>query len=363
MSAYILLGCLIGVRQGASQRRRVSHSGRKAIQRWLLWLVPWALVTACAPEVAKAPPEDVTLQLKWIHQAQFAGFYLAEANGHYARENLRVHFLEGGRHVDLAEPVIAGRAQFAVAAPEDVIVNRSQGQPLTAIAAIYRRSAVAFVSKADSGITRPAHFRGKTIAAAGTSGSVRDFEWQYYAMMRRLRIDESSAKLVLYDPEYAAFLDGDVDVTAAYLTSGVLRLQGMNLRLNLIRPGDYGVHAYSDTLITLEQTIETRPELVTRFLRASLDGWRDAIGSSASAVDAALRFARFADRRFQTDMMEALYPLVHTGELPIGWMRAEDWTAMNRNLRDQGLPSAESDCAGCFTLEFLERIYGTGGAR
>ncbi len=330
---------------------------------WFLCLVPWAFVTACAPEVAKAPPEDVTLQLKWIHQAQFAGFYLAEANGHYARENLRVHFLEGGGDVDLVQPVIAGRAQFAVVAPEDVILKRSQGHPVRAIAAVYRLSAVVFVSKADSGITRPAHFRGKTIAAAGTSGSVRDFEWQYYAMMRRLRIDESSAKLVPYDPEYTAFLNGDVDVTAAYLTSGVLRLKRKNLRLNLIRPADYGVRSYSDTLITLEQTIETQSDLVTRFLRASLKGWRDAIGSPGSAVDATLPFARFADRSFQADMMEALYPLVHTGEHPIGWMRPEDWTAMNRNLRDQGLPSAESDCTGCFTLEFLERIYGTGGAR
>ena len=139
----------------------------------LLWI---AGLSACAPRESKKTLDEVTVQLKWVHQAQFAGFYWAQEKGYYAQENLKVRFREGGQGIDSAQPVISGEADFGVITPEDVLIKRSQGAPLTAIAAIYRRSAVVFVALADSGIIRPSDFLGKTVAAAGIGGSIRDFD-------------------------------------------------------------------------------------------------------------------------------------------------------------------------------------------
>jgi NitT/TauT family transport system substrate-binding protein len=322
-------------------------------------LLFFAVLISCSKQAEKTPPDELTVQLKWFHQAQFAGFYVARDNGYYTGENLKVRFLEGGPGVDAAQSVVSGLADFAVVAPEDVLIKRSQGDPVTAIAAIYRRSAVVFVSMADSGITRPFDFMGKRVAVAGPAGAIRDSEFQFYALMRKLKLDISGMELVPYDPEYADFFKGKVDVTPAYLTGGVIRMRQQGAKLNLVWPGDYGVRFYSDTLMTSGQMIAQKAAVVTRFLRATLKGWREAIGDPEAAVTVTLKYVRSPDADLQKAMMEALLPLVHTGEDHIGWMKAEDWNEMHQVLLDEGILAAPmQDLSKAYTMRFLEEVYG-----
>ena len=62
------------------------------------------------------------MQLKWVHQAQFAGFYMAQEKGYYAQENIKVTFLEGGQGIDIAQRVVSGQADFGVLTPEFILV-------------------------------------------------------------------------------------------------------------------------------------------------------------------------------------------------------------------------------------------------
>ena len=330
--------------------------------RGLLCLILWAiciLPTGCGEPPAPPPSTAVTVQLKWVHQAQFAGFYVARENGYYRREDLDVRFIEGGQGVDSAQPLIDGRADFAVLAPEDILIGRGQGKPLVAIAAIYRRSAVVFVSRAESGIVRPADFPGKIIAAKGKAGAVRDFELQLYALMHRQGIDIRSLQVTPYDPKYTGLINGGVDITPAYLTGGVIKLRQKGLKLNIIWPGDYGIHFYSDTLVTTESMVKQHPRRVSRFLRATLQGWQDAVGDPPAAVQTTLKYVRVKDERLQIDMMDALLPLVNTGEDRIGWMKAEDWVQMHRIMNEQGiLPGPLVDLDRVHTMRFLLEIYG-----
>ncbi|MBI9075760.1 MAG: ABC transporter substrate-binding protein [Desulfatibacillum sp.] len=110
-----------------------------------IFLAALALV-GCGKTEEKPAPDKVAVQLKWVHQAQFAGFYVAKERGFYADENLEVTFLEGGGGIDIAQSVVSGNALFGVMAPEDLLIKRAQGEPLKALAAIYRRSAVVYVS-------------------------------------------------------------------------------------------------------------------------------------------------------------------------------------------------------------------------
>jgi NitT/TauT family transport system substrate-binding protein len=320
------------------------------------------LAVACQPHSEQRPLDKVTVQLKWVHQAQFAGLYVAREKGYYAREDLEVNFLEGGQGIDNVDAVISGRAQFAVTTPEDVLISRSRGVPLQAIAAIYRRSAVVFLALAGSGITRPYDFLGKTVASGGEGGALRDFEFQFLALVKKLGLDLSKIRVVPNDPKYTAFIKGDVDVTAAFSTGGLIRLRQQGLKLNLIWPSDYGIHFYSDTLVATDETIKERPALVARFLRATLKGWRDAIGNSDEAVATTLKYARVKDPHFQTAMMEGLLPLVHTGEDHIGWMKPAVWRGMYHVLLEQKILNAPLEVDQAYTMRFLEEIYG-GGAK
>lgn len=329
--------------------------------RFIILIMIAMIFPACSsPEKDVPPPDHVVLQLKWIHQAQFAGFYVAEEKGYYRNENIAVQFLEGGAGIDSASALIANKAQFAVLSPEDVLIKRSENYPLTAIGVIYRRSAVVFVSYADSGIARPSDFKGKTIATLGTGGAVRDFELQFKAMMKHLDIDMATLSLVPYDPEYKGFTDGSVDVASSYLTGGVICLEKKGRALNLIWPGDYGVNFYSDTIVTTREMIEQKPDLVLRFLRATLNGWQDAVGDPENAVNITMKYAEAKDLSLQTAMMDAMLPLVNTGEDKVGWMKADEWHGMNNLLLNQNIIPATLPGGGdYYTMTFLNKIYGT----
>jgi len=330
----------------------------RTITRIFLILMLVIAVIACKSQQAKRPPDEVTLQLKWVHQAQFAGFYMAQEKGYYAKENIKVIFLEGGQGIDIAQRVVSGQADFGVLAPEFIFIKRSQGAPLTAIAAVYRRSAVVFVAMADSGIVRPSDFIGKTVATGDPGGSQKDFELQFYAMLKRLGLDVSKVKIVPYDPAYTAFYNGELEVTPCYSTGGLIKMRQKGLKLNLIWPNDYGIHFYSDTLTTADRLISEKPDLVTRFLRATLKGWQDAIEDYRQAVTVTLKYAQIKDPELQTAMMEAMLPLAHTGEDRIGWMKPERWEGMYEIMLEQRLLAKPFDVNQAYSLRFLKEIYG-----
>lgn len=315
-----------------------------------------AILMIFVVRIRSGSAESVTVQLKWTHQAQFAGFYVALDKGYYGEENLDVRLLPGGKDINIAQAIAGGQADFGVLAAEDILINRSKGLPLKAIATIYRHNAVVFLSKADSGITRPQHFLGKTIAVASQGGAT-EFQIQLVAMMKNLELDISQMHLVPYDPEYEGFYNGSVDITAAYLTGGLITIRKKGISPNLIWPGDYRVQFYSDTIATTDRMIEDQPERVDRFLRATLRGWREAIGNPTAAVDIILKHALIKDRDLQSAMFDAMMPLVHTGEDCIGWMQADIWLEMHRMLVEQGviqIPIAAVDSV--FTLQFLEHL-------
>ena len=324
-------------------------------------MVMFAGLFACSRQEAPKSLAAAAVQLKWVHQAQFAGLYVAQEKGYFAEEGLKIGFLEGGQGIDSAQALISGQADFAVITPEDILIRRSQGAAIVAIAAVYRRSAVVYLSVPGTGIVRPSDFSGKTAAIAGHGGAVRDMEFQFHALMKKLGVSLDTIRCLPYDPDYTGFIQGDVDITAAFLTAGVVKLRMKGYLPNIIWPGDYGIHFYSDTLATTETMITRHPDRVTGFLRAALRGWREAVGDPESAVAVTLKYARIPDPRLQTAMMDAQIPLVHTGSGPIGWMEPDIWQGIHQILMEQGLIAASVNVRNAYSMHFLETIY-EGGA-
>ena len=312
-----------------------------------------ALLAACAPEEVEKPPDQISVHLSWVHQAGFAGLYMAQERGYYAEENIEATFIEGGPGIDPVERVVAGQVEFGLDRAEKILVRSSRGEPVVAIATIYRHNPLAFVVMADSGIERPVDFLGRTAAIRGGNG-----ELPFQAMMTKLGLDTNQVEIVPYSYDYTPFYNGEVDITVAYLNGGLIRMRQKGYQVNLIWPSDYGVHLYGQTLFTTNQLIVENPDLVTRFLRATLRGWREAVEEPEAAAEITLKYAKEADAELQTRMMEASVPLIHTGEDQIGWMRAEVWQGMHDILLEQGLLDGPVDLDGVYTMEFLQKIYG-----
>jgi len=297
------------------------------------------------------PPTPITVQLAWTHQAQFAGLYAADQKGYYAEEGLAPTFLESGATIDKFAPLLAGQAQFGLASADELILARAAGQPVRAIATIYRRSPIVFISLVEKGLTRPQDFVGKTIRVSdNVIPSLR-------AMMAWVGVTPDQYSEVKLSSDMARFGSGDVPVWGVYINSITVEILRAGYKINVVYPDDFGVHFYADTLFTTDDTIATNPKLVQRFLRATLKGWTYAVEHPDEVPALVLPYAPSADAELEYDRMLATLPLVNTGEDNIGWMKPEVWAAMEATLRQQGVVTAPLDVTQVYTLQFLQEIY------
>lgn len=319
----------------------------------VLFLLVGALlgVSACASATPTRALTPVTVQLKYLHQAQFAGFYAADQNGYYAAEGSKVNFIEGGPTVDLKKAVLDGTAQFGLTAPEVMIAARAQGESLRAIAVIFRRNPAVFMTLANSGITRPQDFVGKTIQYNATMGLILN------AILARAGISSSVYTEVNVGSDLGPFYSGQVQVWNAFLTNEVLTAQSAGYKVNIIYPDDYGIHFYSDTLYAKDDYIAANPDLVLRFLRATLKGWTYAVENPVQIAPMVAKYNPNANLAHETAQMTAGLPLINTGEDHIGWMKPEIWSGMEKTLREQKVLTKPVDVTQVYTLQFLQEIY------
>jgi NitT/TauT family transport system substrate-binding protein len=296
------------------------------------------MLSACTSEQPQIKKDTITLQLKWLHQAQFAGFYVAQEKGYYKEENLDVILLEGGKDINPCERLCTGKADFAVVSAESVFTKHTENNNVKAVAVIFQRSPVVFASKVKSHIIRPRNFAGKTIAVSDVEGGgFVEALIQFNALMKKTGLKPNDYRTVPYDPLYQDFLADKVDITPTYITSGAIKLRSMGIKLNLLWPGDYGIPFYSDTLVTTKRFLREKPDIALRFFRASMKGWKDVVEHVDEAIEITLKYTDNKERGFQRDMIETQMPFVHTGEHPIGWMEAEVWQSMYAILVDQGI--------------------------
>ena len=311
------------------------------------------LVGGCAGE--EKPPDQATVQLKWIHQAQFAGMYAADQKGFYAEENIKVTLKPGGSDMPPSKVIadlITGEASFAIIGGEQLLAARSQGKPVVAIAVVFQKNPYVYVSLKDSGIEHPQDFVGKTVMV-GTDGMV-----QHEALLGKLGIDPDAIEIITqYQRDATPLATGQIDVHQAYRTGTGLAIEEAGLELNFIWMDDYGIHLYADTIVATEELIQQNPELVERFLRATLKGYRYTIENPDEAVDLTLQYDATLGRERQARMVEAQAPLIHTGKVEIGWMEDSIWQGMHQMLLEGDAIEQPLNVAEAYTMEFLEKIY------
>ncbi len=308
-------------------------------------------LSACGPQEIKEPPDQVSVRLKWLHGVQFAGMYIADQKGFYTDENIEVTLNPGGLEHDESELVASGQDDFGIVGATHAIVGRDKDLPIVTVAVIYRISPTVYFALQESGIERPHDFIGKRVAASST-------HFLLPAIMGKLGLGMDQIEIVSPDYGMEALFAGKVDVWAGYLTDQVITAREQGYELNLIYPDHYGVHVYGDVIITNETLVEENPDLVERFLRATLRGWRYAIENPEEAVAATLKYDENLDEAYERASMEAQIPLIHTGEDQIGWMRDEVWQGMHQMLLEYGSLDAPVDLDKLYTMEFLHAIYG-----
>lgn len=308
-------------------------------------------LSACSPASPPAALTPVTVQLLWTHINTFGGYYAADQKGYYAAEGLAVTFREGGPKVDYLAPVLDGTAQFGDGGSDELILARAEGKPLRAVATIYQRSPVVFFTLARSRITKPQDFRGRKIRVApGLAPAL-------HAMMAHVGIGRDQYTEVVTPSDLALFASGAPPVWSAYLNAFVTEAELAGFEINRIYPDNYGVHFYGDSLFTRDDFIAANPDLVRRFVRATLKGWTYIIENPTEIGALMRKYKPDADPARELAGLTASIPLINTGEDAIGWMTHDGWLGMERILRKQGVLNKPLDITQLYTLRFLREIY------
>lgn len=296
---------------------------------------------------------EVSLRLKWHHQSQFAGFYYADKAGYYKQAGLKVNINPGGLDYPTISMVARGEDDFGVSSPDQLLLAREKGIPVVALAVIYQQTPAVIMSLRESNITKLSDLLGKKIGIKYG----KDDELIYRAELRAANIDAKKIVEIPVKYDLALLLNKNIDAILAYSTAEVQEVLALGKEVNLIYPADYGINFYSDTLFTTEKMIKERPQLVRKFVQASLKGWRAVLNDQQKAVDYSFIYMMYNEtmpREVETAKFVASLPLIKVGNLPVGAMQKSTWEAMQKQLLRFGFMRHAIDVNQVFTTRFLK---------
>lgn len=293
--------------------------------------------------------EKVTLRLKWVHQAQFAGFYAAKELGYYYKAGLDVDIQPGGPDFPSVQMVASGSEQFGVTGADQILLSREKGVPVVAVAAIYRKTPFVLFSLKELGIRRMEDLKGKTVGVKLGGNE----ELTYRAMVKAAGVDPKSIKEVPVKYDLTPLLTGQVDVWPGYIINEVLAVKEQGKDVNIISPTDYGINLYADTLFTTEKMIREKPQVVKAFVQASMEGWRYAVEHPEEAAAFGLKYSNQLNKQHEEAMMKASIDLLVPQQLPLGKMETREWETLQRLLLDMGFMKEQQDISRVYTNEFL----------
>ncbi|MCX6073022.1 MAG: ABC transporter substrate-binding protein [Campylobacterales bacterium] len=212
--------------------------------------------------------EPITLQLSWLHQFQFAGFYVAKEKGYYRDAGLDVTIEDAQNKRDPLKTVMQGNAQYAVG-HTSLLVNSMQGSPIILMAAMFQSSPEMLLVREDSGIKSAKDLRGKRIML--TADAANGVEIQ--AMLRSVGLTPKDYILQPHSYNPRSLEHNETDAMAAYLSNEPFVLDKMGIKTHAIHPKEYGFDFYSDILFSSQKEYREHPERMAQFYNASMRGW------------------------------------------------------------------------------------------
>lgn len=309
-----------------------------------------ASITDATPE-----PRDVVFMAGFRPQANlpFVAVYVAEAQGFFADEGLNVDIRHssGGEHLQL---LLEGEVDFITGTAAQVVRHRSEDLPLRAIALFGQRGDQGYVARAGEGIEGPADFEGHSV---GFKGGVVPAELLALLASVGLTEDDVQLQAVGFDPR--VFTEGQVDVYPVFLNNEPDTIRGIGVDIEVIDPHDFGVPTLGLTMLARDETVRDDPELVDRFLRASMRGALYAAEHIDEAVEATLVYAEGADPEHQRFLLEQDLAAAQRAD-GMGRSDLEQWRALADLLLEHGIIERDVDVGTVLDSTTIEALYAAG---
>src|SRR5438876_5266626 len=324
----------------------------------------WAAVgTAGAGTARHAKTDKVTLQLKWVTQAQFAGYYAAKAKGYYTQNGLDVSIKVGGPDITPETVVAGGAAQFGIDWVSNLLASRDTGTKLVDIGQVFQRSGMTEVTWKDTGLDAIAKLKGKKVG-----NWLGGNQWELFAALTRAGMDPSKnkgVKIIKQPFDMNLFMTRKIDAASAMTYNELAQvLETKNPKtgkltklseLNVMKMQNIGTGMLEDDIFSTESYLKDKShqDIAKRFLTASFNGWIWCRDHASDCVKTVLKQGPTLLNGHQTWQMNEINALIWPSPNGIGVVDAKSFARTAKISKQFGVIK-KSPSAGAYRTDLAK---------
>lgn len=325
--------------------------------KWFAALLALLVTSAIAGRAAAA--DKVIFGLDWKAEAEYGGYYQAAATGLYARHGLDVSIQQGGPQVNHTQLLLAGRLDFNIASNSFTALNFvKQSIPFRAVAAMFQKDPSVLIAHPGQGNDSFAALKGKPILI---SADTRVGWWNFL----RAKYGYDDSQIRPYTFNLAPFLADKAAIQQGFLGSEPFSIkQAAGFQPVVLLVADAGFAGYASLIAASDKLIQANPDLVRRFIDASIEGWYSYLYGDPAPANALIKQnnPEMTDAliAYGRDSLKA-HGILDSGDAlktGIGTMTPARWAEFHRTMAKQGLYPADLDVGRAYTLQFVNKRVG-----
>ncbi len=308
-----------------------------------------------ATPAASGKLDKVTYGTNWFAQAEHGGFYQAVATGIYKEHGLDVTIKMGGPQVNGTQLLMGDAVDFFMGYGSDAIKAVEEGIPKITVASMFQKDPQVLIAHPDVGVDSLEDLKGKPIIVSATANTT------YWPFLKgKFGFTDDQKRPYNFNP--GPFLADKTSAQQGYLTSEPLKIEKQGkIKPVVMLLADNGYTPYSTTIETKKELVEKNPDLVQRFVDASIKGWYSYLEGDPSPANELIK----KDNPEMTDEQIAYgienlkkYGIIISGDAEtkgIGAMSEERWKSFFDTLSQQGVFKKDTDYKQAFTLQFINK--------
>ena len=320
-------------------------------------LVACALAAA-VPAAAAKDLVPVTVRLAFNYNGHRSPYLLGVDKGFYADEGLDVKVLEGKGVTSSMQLVASKDDTFAIVDPPSLMLGVAQGMPLRQIVQLYQVSPNALASWASADIHKPADLVGKTVATLQGDTTTT----MLYALLAKNGVDASKVKIVASDggTRNQTFLSKRADAITGFTNDSYLSLRATaDAPMNVFAYSQFGIDTMGDGVAAHVDTIQSKPDVVRGFVRATLRAYKYALEHPDEAIESLKKRSPNIKPEIEIEKLKATAALLDSPDTKvhgIGYSSKDKWTATQKLMLEfGGLKKAADDVSTYYTNDFLPK--------
>ena len=223
--------------------------------------------------------QKTSIQLMWLDQFEFAGFYMAKEKGFYQDVGLDVELKKFDSSIDLTQKVLDKESDFGLNS-SSLIIDKAKGKDVVLLGTIFQSSPLILLSLKDSNINNFADLKNKKIMVSNNQENFAPLQ----SMLKSQGLQIQELNLISHTFNVDDLINKKTDLMSAYITNEPFVLNEKGYEVNIFNPKDYGFNFYENILFTSKEFALKNPKLVKDFYNATMKGWKYAFDNIDETV-------------------------------------------------------------------------------